>query len=45
MSKEQPKEISIDWPPERTVKYVERKDLDLIIPLEENKIKEEDKSK
>ncbi len=44
MSKEQPKEISIDWPPERTVKYVEREDLDLIIPLEEN-IKEEDRSK
>jgi len=36
MSK-QPKEISIDWPPERTIVYNERTDLDLIIPLENNR--------
>jgi hypothetical protein len=40
MSK-QPKEISIDWPPERTIVYKEREELDLIIPLEDNRIKEE----
>ena len=38
MSK-QPKEISIDWPPERTIEYSFRKDkeLDFVIPLENNK--------
>lgn len=36
MSK-QPKEISFDWPPERTIQYKERDELDLVIPLEDNK--------
>ena len=40
MSK-QPKEISIDWPPERTIVYGERTDVDLIIPLENNRGREE----
>lgn len=43
MSK-QPKEISIDWPPERTIVYKERgrEELDFVIPLEgRNKDKEE----
>ena len=38
MSK-QPKEISIDWSPERTIVYKEREreELDLIIPLEKGR--------
>ena len=36
MSDKQPKEISIDWPPQRTIEYVLRddKELDYVIPLE-----------
>ena len=35
--------INIVWPPEKTLKYEERygEELDFIIPLEDNKIKEE----
>ena len=42
MSK-QPKEISIDWPPERTIVYEERgsEELDFVIPLENNRKREE----
>ena len=44
MSK-QPKEISIDWPPERTIVYEERGELDLVIPLEPNRKREEENIK
>lgn len=44
----QPKRISIDWPPERTIVYKEREreELDLVIPLENNRTRgEEEPSK
>ena len=42
MSK-QPKEISIDWPPERRIVYNERgrEELDFVIPLENNRSKDD----
>lgn len=41
MSEKQSRKISIDWPPERTIRYELRdeNELDLIIPLEDNKTK------